>query len=165
MALTLTYAIISNGVYSGLLGTLSKITINTCTTIKSIFNHKNPDINTFLRKLDIKVSLEVIESALKKKYAHYFSNIDDIDEFIVLDSDVRIYNDPEIVCLQNLSNVIINIHKILEKIDNKVERHKKKWFTNWRYLSVIKELEQLEIENQLLDKRFCMLRQIVLFMN
>lgn len=168
MALTLTYAIVSNGVYSGLLGTLSKVTINTCSTIKSIFSHQNPDINNYLNKLDIKFSLEVIESALKKKYANYYNEIDIIGDFIFVDNNVENkepLNDPEILCLHNLYRVILSIHTTLRQIDVKVEKHKLKWFVNWRHLNVINQLNKLESDTKLLDKRFCMLRKIINFMN
>lgn len=161
---TLPYALITQGIYSGLIGTISTITMGTCGIITSIYNHKNPDVTKFLKKLDIEKKLNLIESVLDK-YSSQKKITTDSSEIYKLYSKNQNFNfkimddyekksDPIELCLQYLREIITDIHLNLTDIDNTVKYHKTKWFNSWRKLSIKKKLEQLEINSNLLDKRF-----------
>jgi hypothetical protein len=55
------------------------------------------------------------------------------------------------------------IHNILQKIKDKINEHKLKWFYSYRSLSFQSELEQLQVHKTILDHRFTMIQQIAHF--
>ncbi len=41
------YTLLTQGIYSGLIGTISTVTMGTCKLVTSIYKHKNPNVNKF----------------------------------------------------------------------------------------------------------------------
>lgn len=91
----------------------SQLTGKLLTTIQNIISMKisHPDVNAVLIKLDIEVSLSIIEGLLK-----------DLEPLLPKCGCIIK------VCFENLNNKTINkIQILLENIEKKCNKHKKSW--------------------------------------
>lgn len=181
MALSFPYMLLTQGIYSGLITTISTVTMGTCGTIKSIYTHKNPDVNNYIKKLDIERRLTLIESVLKKinpKLSHETIDLNveikneltaslrkskDIELQII--EDYQKTKDPIELCLLFVHEIIHEIHQNLKDIYKKVSNHDRKWFSSWRTLDVSKQLDRLETNSNILEKRFNDLIEISKFLS
>ena len=156
------YTLVAQGIYSGVITTISSLTIGTCKIITSIYGHKNENVDLYIKKLDIERKLCVIESvlnsyntnsihsAIKKSNSGHIITDDLVIEDYVRDKE----RDPIKICLHYISINLNEIHTILDNIHKKVAYHKSKWFNSWRQLNIRKNLEELETSVGLLDDRF-----------
>lgn len=167
--LTLPYTLLTQGIYTGIIGTISTITMSTCRIITSIYNQKNPNINAHLRKLDIEHQLKIIGSVLHK--LHYSDKIgkhkienNNLSEFNIIEDYTKSL-DPIELCLIYIKESIDEINKNLIDIDNTVRYHNTKWFSSWRKLNIKKKLEILELNAVQLNKRFDYLIKITNFLS
>ena len=162
MAALIPYTILAQGIYTGIIGTISTVTIGTCTAIKSIYTHKNPDVKRIIKKYDVKHKLELIESVLKitdhnNKNRFEKMKLNDLEKtqiFEIIESQNNIGDDPIELCLKYLHESIEDIHTNLKEINAKVMRHTAKWFNSWRTLNIKRQLDDLEENIKILDKRF-----------
>lgn len=183
MALVVPYTLITQGLYSGIISGISTMTFGMCGMIKSIYNHKNPDVDNFIKKLDIEYRIEMISTILKK-YAKYktidmkehvgdksviFTVLENSAYLIKdsgMDNSLILYNskkseqyqnniiDPLQISLIYLSRIIRDIHNDLIIINKQIEYHSSKWFNSWRTLNIKKYLDELETHNTILINRF-----------
>uniref|UniRef100_A0A6C0LSH4 Uncharacterized protein n=1 Tax=viral metagenome TaxID=1070528 RepID=A0A6C0LSH4_9ZZZZ len=137
MTLYIPYYLLAQGVYSGIINGISLITINTGKLIKSVYNHKNPDMNKHLQKLDIEYKLNLIESIINFIPSNYDKNID-----------------PIFICLRGIKIAIENVHNNLLQINKKIAYHVTKWFSSWRTLNIKLLLNMLEMNVEILNNRF-----------
>ena len=162
MAALIPYTILAQGLYSGIIGTISTVTIGTCSAIRSIYTHKNPDVEKIIKKYDVQNKLKLIESVLKvtdsdNKHKYVKMKLDELDKtqiFEIINKQNNIGDDPIELCLLYLHENIEEIHNNLKEINAKVSRHKAKWFNSWRTLNIKSQLEDLEANIRLLDIRF-----------
>lgn len=168
----LPYHLIAQGIYTGLIGTISTMTIGTYGVIKSVYNHKNPDVNKFLAALDIERRLKIIFSVLhviEKNSQNKLADIklDDLEKTQLLNmiGEKNLENDPIELCLIYLHEIIKRINNDLDEINKKVIRHRSKWLNSWRKLNIKPLLENLELDSILLDRRFDDLTKISTFLN
>src|SRR5688500_15149172 len=160
------YGIITQGLYGGLISGIGTMTFGMCKIIKSIYSHKNPDVDNFIKKLDIEYRVNLISTILKK---YNKTKTIDIKEhicdksviFTVLDNrslsesmKYRAATDPLQISLMYLSTVICDIHNDLILIDKQIAYHQSKWFNSWRVMNIKKYLDSLETNNSLLLNRF-----------
>jgi len=160
------YGIITQGLYGGLISGISTMTFGMCKVIKSIYSHKNPDVDNFIKKLDIEYRINLISTILKK-----YNKIKTIDIkehicdksviFTVVDdrsltesTKYRTAADPLQVSLMYLSSVICDIHNDLTLINQQIEYHQSKWFNSWREMNIKKYLDSLETDSHILANRF-----------
>jgi hypothetical protein len=182
------FTLITQGIYTGLINTISTITFGTCKLISSLYSHKNPNVNKILLKLDIEQRLILIESVLRKienhknllkdslchldkdlKNTHQDKNSTKHYEKImhlkiIEDHQINENYDPIELALIFLKDTIHRIHLCLEEIDEKINKHNHKWFNYWRSLNLDKQLNDLEILSSTLDKRFDYLLKITDFL-
>ena len=64
------------------------------------------------------------------------------------------------LAINSLHNCLEQLMSILTKIDARIQRHHKKWFYTWRTQDFTKEIEELKLYKNILDKRFEILQQI-----
>lgn len=137
--------------------TISSLTLKTGEKISSIYNHKNPDVTAFLRKLDIEAKLKIIEALM----IQIFRETNPGDSISVT-SKLENANDPVRISLYYLSIIINDIHIDLERISMKIVYHNGKWLNKWRTFNVKGDLEVLETNCHILDERYKNLIQICL---
>lgn len=158
MAFLIPYTILTQGLYTGILGTISTITIGTCKIISSIYTHKNPNVTKFIQELDIERRLKLIEAVLNTKHINRKHDHDSVTKI-----NYQI-DDPVELCLIHVQQIIDVIYANLTDIDKKVAHHNTKWFNTWRSLNIKSKLEQLKINSDILDKRFSDLMEISKFL-
>lgn len=152
--------IVTQGVYTGIISTISTVTVSTCNVVKSIYTHQNPDVTKIIQEFDIERRLKLIESVTKKivSIKGNSQNIDMIESVILMD-------DPVSLCLKYIHASIKYVHDDLEAINVKVEKHKNKWFNSWRTLNVAPLIQQLKIHSNILNERFEDLTKILMLFN
>jgi hypothetical protein len=64
------------------------------------------------------------------------------------------------IAIESIHSSLEELHTILKKIETRVGRHHKKWFSSWRKQDFTKEIYELKLNKNILDKRFQMLQQI-----
>ena len=60
-------ALLSQGVYTGLISGIGTMTMGIYGSVKSIYNCQNPDLTNHIRRLDLEYQLRLISSVLKKQ--------------------------------------------------------------------------------------------------
>lgn len=172
MAMYIIPTILAQGIYTGVIGTISTITIGTCRLVTSIYTHQNPDITRVIRELDVDRRLLLIQSVLNKidhDSIHEYTKIklNDLEKtqvFEIIHAKADLQNDPIELCLLYLHEIIQEIHNNLDEINRKVAYHNTKWFNAWRTLDIGHTLENLKINSKLLDARFDDLTKISIFL-
>lgn len=167
------YTLLAQGIYSGLVGAVSSITVGTCTLVKSIYTHQNPDVTRVVKELDIERKLKLIQAvinAVDRPRENNFAKmkLNDLEKtqiFEIVGEDNNIDNDPIQLCLFYLHDIIQEIHNNLLDINRKVIYHNSKWFSTWRTLNIMPYLDNLRINTKLLDSRFNDLTKISLFLS
>lgn len=164
--------ILAQGIYTGIISTISTVTMGTCSVMGSIYTHKNPNVTKILRKLDIERRMKLIQSVLntidhQTKIKYNLSKPNNLEKsqiFDMINKDINLETDPIELCLLYVHESINNIHQCLIKINQKVNYHNTKWFSTWRTLNLDSLLENLKIESKLLDSRFNDLTKISIFL-
>lgn len=172
MAYFIPYGLLAQGIYTGLIGTISAITMGTCGVVKTIYTHQNPDVTRIIKELDIERRLRLIQSVLniidtesKNKIAKVkLNDLEKTQIFELVGSVTNLNDDPIELCLIYIHESIQNIHGDLIDINKKVAYHNSKWFNSWRTLNVKLLLEKLSLDSKLLDSRFDDLTKISLFL-
>lgn len=127
-------------------------------TIKSIYNHENPDLANNLRKLDVEYHLRLVSTVLKnQKYVPVITIKEYINDQSIIFSTVesgKTSQDPLEVCLFYLSNSVKDIHLTLVSVNQKVQYHQTKWLNTYRILSIQELLNKLEADIDILKNRF-----------
>ena len=172
MAFLIPYTILTQGIYTGIIGTISAVTMGTCRLVTSIYNHQNPDISRVIKKLDIDRRLMLIQAVLNTiehtaKHSEAKLKLNDLEKtqvFELVGAETDLSNDPIELCLVYLHETIQEIHNILSNINDKVEYHNTKWFSSWRTLNVTPFIESLELNSTLLNSRFDDLTKISMFL-
>lgn len=132
IGLALTSNVISTFIGKQVLGkAISDASGSIYTSIGSIFGF-NKKINETILKLDIKERIKTINSLTK---------------------DVDNYSEAIEKCLNSIHDIIIEIKQDLMIIEKKIKNHKNKYFSGWRKLNCNKELKNLIIHSDLLEKR------------
>lgn len=129
--------VLLQGVYSGIIGAIGSVTVNTCKTIKSIYEHKNDEVQQILIKLDLERKLKVIQAVLNKINANETQKEESIEISIIY-----------------IKKTVCDINTALDEINKKITDHNNKWFYSYRKLNLSKQMEQLKIHSNLLDERF-----------
>ena len=160
------------GIYTGIIGTISAVTIGTISIVKTIYTHQNPDVTKIMAELDIERRLRLIQSVLyvidkESKNRYVKMKFDDLEksqmlELVDLKNDID--KDPIQLCLMFLHETIRDIHNDLEAINKKVAYHKTKWFNSWRTLNIRPKVDTLRNNSALLNARFDDLTKISLFL-
>lgn len=167
------YTLLGQGIYSGLISAVSSVTVGTCSIVKSIYTHRNPDITRVIKELDIERKLMLIQSVLntvehprKNNYAKMkLNDLEKTQIFEIVGEEVDLKNDPIQLCLFYLHDIIQEIHNNLSDINKKVLYHTTKWFSTWRTLNINMYLDDLKLSSALLDLRFNDLTKISLFLS
>jgi hypothetical protein len=158
MITVLPYSMLTQGFYSSLVTGISSMTIGIFGTAKSIYNHQNPDLTNFLKKLDIEYQLRLVGSVLKSQSrVPIIVRKEHIDNKSIIFTNVTnnyVSDNPIEISLIYLSKIIEDIHKILLQIDQKVNYHQTKWLSSYRTLNIESLLTQLETHSVILKNRF-----------
>lgn len=149
--------ILTQGIYTGVITTISKITINSALLIKSIYNHENPDIIKIINELDLDQRFKIIQSVLYKLDLTTnnitLTNLDKTQIFNIIDEELN-ENDPIELCLKYIHENINQIHHNLVLINRKIDNHKKKWFNKWRTLNIEPYIQNIKNNSNKLNLRF-----------
>lgn len=167
--------ILTQGIYAGIIGTISSVTINSCGLVKSVCTHKNPNVCKIIKEIDIERRLHLIQAVINTIDDDFNSTsnttpikLDDMEKtqiFELIGSNTNLLNDPIELCLIYLHEIIQEINNDLVAINAKVQYHNTKWFCSWRKLNVAPMLENLRINSTLLEDRFNDLTKISIFLN
>lgn len=174
MAYLIPYTLLAQGIYSGLIGTISTVTIGACSVIKSIYTHQNPDATKFIKELDIERRLKLVEAVLNAKhyvdrYKYTTAKLTELESSQVFElissrnTDVEL-TDPIELCLSYVHEIVNEINGNLSDIERKVAYHKTKWFSNWRALNIKAKLDLLKLNSDVLNVRFRDLMEISRFL-
>jgi hypothetical protein len=115
------------------------------TTIKDSLQVE--EVVDIINKKDIEATLQVIEGLVNEI------------------SELKKKPKSMIKALENLNTTLKRVHELLEIIHNKTLEHSNKYFSSWRSLDIKNETKQLEIEFNLLEKRFNLLHKILMIYN
>lgn len=169
MAYLIPYTILAQGIYTGIISTISTTTMGACKIITSLYGIHNPDTVRYIKELDIVRRMNLIRSVLNiidKESPHL--KLGDLEKTLIFEMtnvDINLNKDPIELCLLYLQDTTKRIHKVLTKIKNKVEYHNTKWFSSWRILNVDQLLGELKLHSDLLTARFDDLTKISLFLS
>lgn len=172
MAYIIPYTILAQGIYTGIIGTISAVTMGTCGMVKSIYTHKNPDVTKTIKELDIERRLRLIQAVLNSvnhhpKYDMAKVKLNDLEKtqiFELVGKETNLDNDPIELCLIYLHETIQEINNDLTAINKKISYHRTKWFNGWRTLNIKSYIENLKINSALLNSRFDDLTKISAFL-
>lgn len=152
------YTLLTQGLYSGIITGIGKMTFGIAGVIKTIYRYQNPNINKYIQTLDIEYHINLISSVLRKYSKLGSINIKEhIGDKSVIFTTIpikTITNDPMQISLKYLSQSIEDIHKDLLCIMEDISYHQLKWFNSWRSLNIKKRLDTLEIHNNILKSRY-----------
>lgn len=171
MAFMIPYTILVDGVYAGLIGTISAITIGSCSIIKSLYVYQNPDVTKIIKELDIDRRLKLIRAVMNNIQRHpqkqnpKMSELEKSQICELIGSTIDLSNDPIEICLISLKETIKDINNDLSIINQKIAYHNTKWFNSWRKLNIQRYLENLKTNSHLLDLRFNDLTKICSFLH
>lgn len=160
------------GIYSGLIGTISTCVVKSSQLITKIYKHKNVDIIELLKKTDIEYKLLLVETVMttiKNKYQiNVLPSLENnphiiLNQYIKNEDYIR-KREPFELCIESLNETIKEIHSILNEINEKINHHNSKWFVNWRKLNITRQTKLLEINATILNERFNDLLKIFPYM-
>jgi len=165
-------SIIVKGLYSGFVSAVGAIAIGTCKLAKSIYMHQNPDVTKIVKKLDIERRLQLVNSIINiinttSSFDEAKVKLNDLEKtqiFELVGAEVDLKNDPIELCMRSLHEVIQDINDCLITISNKIARHNCKWFKHLRTLNLRPLLEDLELNSELLDRRYNDLLSVSMFL-
>ncbi len=115
---------------------------------KFVSSHHIP-INELIFEWDLVSKLEIIQALMndiEKKYQN--QQISEKESFQK--------------SLLNLHQIVDQMEKVLQKIEDKIKFHQTKYFHGWRSLNYDKEMKQLEKMIKLLDVRYKMFLEILM---
>lgn len=166
-------AILAQGIYSGVISMISGATRNTCDIVRSLYTHKNPNINRLIKKLDIENKLQIIQAvfnavnlqAKKEIKEKYLDDLEKTQVFTMLSAKQDLNCDPIQLCLNSVNDSIVSIEADLSAIHKKANDHKDLWFSSWRQLDIADLISNLETDTMILDTRFNNLLKISEFLN
>lgn len=104
--------------------------------INSIFYYST-DVDKVLRDLDVGNKIKMLEEMTKSIEKKCKGNHKIME-----------------MSLASIHDMIIKIREDLKKINQRIEKHKKKYFASWRSVNCSKELNDLVSHCDILDKRF-----------
>lgn len=163
--------LVAQGIYTGIITTISGVVIGTVKTVKAIYTHRNPNVDKIVNKLDLERKLILIQSVLRvinddttKKNIHKLNNLEKTQIFESIDMEIDINKDPVELCLIFLQQIIQKINNDLDLINKRVANHNMKWFKSWRKLNIKDLLDNLEQHSFQLDSRFDDLTKISVFL-
>lgn len=175
-------SILVQGIYTGIIGTISSVTMSTCALAKTVYTHQNPNVNRIIRSIDIDRRLRLVTAVIRVIDADTKEQVSDLEKTQIVDlvktkvqpslaivlakqmPDTPIAEDPIELCLSYLHETIRDIRSDLLAINRKVAYHSTKWFSSWRTLDVSTYLSSLKVNAQLLDQRFDDLTKISAFL-
>jgi hypothetical protein len=168
MAALIPYTLLAQGIYSGLIGTISAVTMGTVAVVQSVYTHKNPDADRVLKKLDIERRLKLFDAILGKinKSTQKTLALDDISKAeisSIINVNAKLTTDPVELCLEFLHETITNITILLGNLERKIFNHEQKWFNKWRVLDISAYLSELEDQSKILSERFDDLTKIAMY--
>jgi len=172
---TLAAAVLAQGIYAGVISTISTVTMGTCSMVKSIYTHKNPKVSKILEELDLIRRMETIQTTINKIEDPKYKKIvkvkvndqqelkssqivlDDLEKtqiFELIDLEPDLKTDPIEICLHYLHEIIQKIQTELITINKKVAYHNTKWFSSWRQLNIKPMVTRLTLYSDQLRDRF-----------
>ena len=108
--------------------------------VENIFNYGH-DIQEIFNDTDIQATLKTLDEFVKE--------IDD-------------HNNKTIhIALDNLNNIIEELHTVINQIQAECEYHKTKYFSSYRKLDLSEYCNIIKKKNKILDKRFHLLIQLL----
>jgi hypothetical protein len=110
--------------------------------VSNFMSYHHIKINEVLDEYDLISKLQIIEAIMK-----------DINDENIQKESVKL-------AINNVHNTIDNINKNISQIDQIINNHKQKYFSNWRYLNYDNEIYELKRNIKLLDIRYQMLLEI-----
>lgn len=181
--------ILVQGIYTGIISTISTVTMGTCRLITSIYTYENPNANRIIKELDVDRKLVLIQSVLnvidktstpslhqqqqqlQHQHQHQQHQIEfklnDLEKTLVFEmvgAEPDLKSDPIELCLMFLHEIIKDIHADLKQINDRIAYHKTKWFNSWRSLDLSNQIASLKLNSRLLDNRFDDLTKISIFL-
>lgn len=170
LILALPSSLFIQGIYSGLIGTISTCVVKSSQLITKIYKHKNVDVIRILKKTDIEYKLLLVETVMNNIKNKYKTDaVIENKHHIILNQyikheDYTRKREPLELCIESLNEIIKEIHLILNEINEKINYHNSKWFVNWRKLNINKQIDLLEINTAILNERFNDLLRIAPFL-
>ena len=166
-------SILLQGIYTGIISTISTVTMGTCKLISSIYTCQHSDINKIMKELDISRRLLIIQAVLStinqnsihKNIQIKLNDLEKTQVFNLIGSKSDLKNDPIELCLIYLQETIYDIHNDLFSIKNRIDYHNTKWFSSWRTLYVTDLIDNLKSNTALLNSRFDDLTKISVFLH
>ncbi len=117
--------------------------------IWDIMNESHPDLVEIVAPLDIISKVKLIETLIR-----------DINDEIKV-QHTKIPKSLEL-SIQQLNDIVEKIHTNLNNIKNGIEYHKTLWFSSFRALGYLEDIEKLKKNNSILDTRLDHLIKIIM---
>jgi len=151
-------ALIYQGLHSGIIGTISSITMKTCSLLTNDTDKEIDGIVQKIKGLDIENKLKLIMiviNHLNKSDKQKHHN----DTRIINDYMGRTY-DPIEYCIYQMEQTMVKINDNLRSIELAIHNHRQKWFSKWRHSSIEDRYNKLESSVNVLNERFEMLIKV-----
>src|SRR5690554_2076993 len=139
-------SILVQGIYTGIIGTISSVTMSTCALVKTVYTHENPNIKKIIKAIDIERKLRLVTAVIGSIDTGTQRNITDLEKTQISDLIMTVTGtreDPIEICLIYLHKTIRDIRADLLAIDRKAKYHRTLWLSSWRSLDVSSELASL----------------------
>jgi hypothetical protein len=117
--------------------------------IWDIINENHPDTIEVIAPFDIISKVKLIETIIR----------DVNDEIKVQNTEIPKSME---LSIQQLNDIIDKIHKNLNNIKDGIEYHKTLWFSSFRSIGYLEEVEKLKKNNVILDTRLDQLIKIIM---
>jgi hypothetical protein len=127
----------------------SETTKGMLNTIWDIINENHPDTIEVIASFDIISKVKLIETIIR----------DVNDEIKVQNTEIPKSME---LSIQQLNDIIDKIHKNLNNIKDGIEYHKTLWFSSFRSIGYLEEVEKLKKNNVILDTRLDQLIKIIM---
>jgi hypothetical protein len=137
------YSMIFNGINSGIIGTISTMTIKTCGSMISVHNKSYKEVIERIKNLDIEMKVETMMILINDLSKH---NYDGYTE------SGRAY-DPVDFCINEIEKIIKAINENLKDIESVITNHRSKWFNRWRESYIEEKYKIIENNVKIMDIR------------
>lgn len=157
--------LVTQGIYAGMINAISTVTVRSVYLADAIYSYKHPDVTAQIKRLDIERRLRVIESVIKALGSRT-TRLNPEQELTVstIIGKTDPFEDPIEICLSYVEESIKAVHQDLLRIKERIESHRKLWFSGWRTLDVDGLMISLRSNSEILEARFNDLTKIAIFL-
>ena len=78
-------SILVQGIYTGIIGTISSVTMSTCALAKTVYTHENPNVNRIIKSIDIERRLRLVTAVIRVINEDTKETVTDLEKTLIID--------------------------------------------------------------------------------